>query len=80
MDSIRQRLENCFTAVFPALEKAHIDRADMASVEGWDSVATVTLMAVIQEEFGMEFSADELGLLISFDSILNVLKNRGFEV
>lgn len=77
MDSIQQRLENCFTAVFPALDKARIIRANMASVEGWDSVATVTLMAVIQEEFGIEFDADELDLLVSFDSILNVLKSKG---
>lgn len=77
MDSIQHRLENCFAAVFPTLENTRISGADMTSVEGWDSVATVTLMAVIQEEFGIEFDADELGLLVSFDSILNVLKSKG---
>lgn len=74
MDEIRQRLVNCFIAVFPTLNVEHLELVAPSSVEGWDSVATVTLMSVIEEEFEMEVDPENIEALLSFDSALSLVR------
>ena len=76
MNNSSERLAKCFAAVFPNLNEAHILSATPSSVEGWDSVATVTLMSVIEEEFAFEIIPDDIEQLLSFDSALAYLTNR----
>lgn len=76
-DNIHRRLVKCFSAVFPALSENEIQTASPYSVATWDSVATVTLLEVIEEEFEVTFDADELDRLTSFKEILDYLsRNR----
>ena len=76
MASPSERLISCFSTVFPELSREEIEHASMTSVAAWDSLATATLIAVIQEEFQAEITADEMGQLISFGLILEVLENK----
>jgi len=76
MDETRQRLSNCFEVVFPALPHERIPGASTASVAEWDSVAAITLMNVLEEEFGLEMDLDDLADLDSFDKILAYLQKR----
>jgi acyl carrier protein len=66
----------CFRAVFGALTPEEIPAASAEWVAGWDSVATVTLAAVIEEEFGIQFDASELEQITSFSGILAILERR----
>jgi acyl carrier protein len=70
MDDIRQRLVKCFVAVFPTINVNHLELLEPTSVEGWDSVATVTLMSVIEEEFEIQIDPENLEAILSFDSAL----------
>jgi acyl carrier protein len=74
MDEISQRLVNCFVAVFPTLNVEHLELVAPTNVEGWDSVATVTLMSVIEEEFGIEIDPENIETLLSFDSALSLVR------
>lgn len=47
------------------------------SVGGWDSVATVTLAATVEEEFGIEFEPEEMEELISFPVVLDRVLAHG---
>ena len=76
MAEMRYRLENCFAAVFPTLSEQEIAQADHLNVGQWDSVASVTLFATIEEEFGIEFSLDEMPKLVSFSKILDHLETN----
>lgn len=76
MDDVRARLERCFAAVFPDLRPDEIEDASPESVEAWDSLANATLVAVVEEEFDVEFSPDELGELDSFDALAGYLERR----
>lgn len=76
MDEIRIRLGNCFAAVFPTLSREEIARADHHSVSGWDSVASVTLFATIEEEFGLELEIMDLSELVSFEKIADYLTTK----
>ena len=71
----RDRLIHCFQAVFPDLSESDIPRASAERVGAWDSVATVTLTAVVEEEFGVQFQADDIENLTSFDAFLRVVNS-----
>lgn len=76
MNETRDRLIRCFQAVFPELSESQAIRAGTSCVAGWDSVATVTLAAVVEEEFEIEFAPEEMETLTSFQSVLDVLTQR----
>jgi acyl carrier protein len=56
MSNEEERLTECFRSVFPDLSSDEILRASSASVATWDSLATVTLVSLIEEEFGVTIS------------------------
>jgi acyl carrier protein len=76
MDETRQRLTKCFEVVFPDLSQEAIAAASTATVVAWDSVAAITLMNVVEEEFGFEMDLDDLGDLDSFEKLYAYLQNR----
>jgi acyl carrier protein len=51
------------------LTDAEVMRASTRRTSGWDSVATVNLIAAIEEEFGLEFAADEIEYLNSYEAL-----------
>ena len=71
MNPITPRLTACFQTVFPDLPAAEIPAASQATVAAWDSVAAITLVNVIEEEFGFEMDLDQLADLDSFSRILD---------
>jgi acyl carrier protein len=73
MDENASRLADCFLAVFPDISADEIAHASSASVQSWDSVATVTLLAIVEEEFGIEIEVKELARFVSFGGILSFL-------
>ncbi len=76
MDDLRERLIKCFAAVFPDLKPEQIPQASQSWVPEWDSIATVTLLSVLEEEFGVSFDLEELEHLTDFESILDKLKQH----
>ncbi len=76
MDDTRQRLTNCFQVVFPDLPEAKIATASTSSVSAWDSVAAITLMNVIEDEFGFQMDLDDLADLDSFEKVYSYLHKR----
>ena len=75
MSDVETRLRKCFEAVFPRLGYDQIPSAKMDNVEDWDSASTVMLVAVIEEEFGLQIDLAALELLLSFHSALEYLEN-----
>ena len=74
MPDPQEQLVNCFAAVFPALSRTEILEATSQSVSGWDSLAMVTLLAVIEEEFAIQFPPSELEQLTSFAAFSNYIE------
>lgn len=73
MSVVRKKLTNCFRAVFPSLSEADIPNASVATVRDWDSVAAITLLHVIGEEFQTEVDLERLAELNSFESLVEHL-------
>ena len=76
MDDLQARLVACFAGVFPSLAKQEICDADASTVKGWDSVASVTLLAAVEEEFGVEIGITEMAELLSFRSMFAYLQAK----
>lgn len=76
MTDAKARLFCCFQAVFPDLSEAEIPRASMTSVGSWDSLASVTLIAVVEEEFDIQVAPEDLERFVSFELILDYLQER----
>jgi acyl carrier protein len=76
MNDLSTRLIQCFSAVFPDLTEEQIRRASLTSVPKWDSIATVTLISLIEEEFRLHVEADKLGELVTFELTLEFVKKQ----
>ena len=73
--SVSERLIKCFSAVFPDLPTGNIPLASVDSVAAWDSMATVNLVALIEEEFQSQIETDVLPELVSFARIQAYLED-----
>jgi acyl carrier protein len=76
MIETKQRLLRCFRAVFPDLSEEELERASQTSLASWDSVNTVTLMTLVEEEFGIQFAPEDIEDLSSFGLFLAELETR----
>jgi acyl carrier protein len=76
MNDVQTRLIRCFAAVFPELSSEEILRASPGSVGSWDSLASVTLLSVLEEEFQIQLALEDLEHLVSFDAALDYVRRE----
>ena len=76
MNELRTRLAGCFATVFPLLPKEQIQQASPLTVPEWNSVSTITLANVIEEEFGPQIDLEDFAELDSFEAIAAYLASR----
>jgi acyl carrier protein len=73
VNELRSRLIECFAIVFPSLNQQEIPNASLVCVDSWDSLTSATLIATVEEEFGIRVAAHDLDQFVSFDLILDYL-------
>jgi acyl carrier protein len=76
MPELDDRLARCFASVFPALSPQEIRGASVESVPAWDSLAAVTLVAVLEQEFDTQIDLMELPDLTSYEAVRNYLEKQ----
>jgi acyl carrier protein len=74
--SLRERLTSCFANVFPDMPTDSIPDASTANVKEWDSIAHITLLAAVSEEFGVELETEDYAQLTSFQAIAEFAEQR----
>jgi acyl carrier protein len=80
MDETELRLAKCFCSVFAELSVSTAPEADVNSVTEWDSIRTVTLFAVLKEEYGFDVDIDDVGSTLSFQGILSYIRKNKHNV
>jgi acyl carrier protein len=70
---IASQLEDCLAIVFPKASRNELSSAAIGSLAGWDSLATLTLVSVIEETFQISVPLGDLEQFVSFELILNYL-------
>jgi acyl carrier protein len=76
MDNSEERLVKIFETTFPDLPTDQITTATQDRVQNWDSVAAITLMNLIEEEFSIQMDFEDLGELTSFQKILTYVNGK----
>lgn len=74
MDETQSKLARCFAALFPKLSADEIPLASQEKLSDWDSLASLTLMGLIEEEFGRTLDYEDLEKLTSFVAIVEYLE------
>jgi len=57
-----------------------VENATMESVDKWDSIGQMSLVAMIEDEFGFEMNPDEVMEFTSYAAGLDILKNHNVEL
>lgn len=52
----------------------------MESCDKWDSIGQMSLIAVLEDAFGIELAPDEVMAFTSYDAGLDILKNHQIEL
>jgi len=76
MDNAEARLLRCFSIVFSDLSDGELKNASVENMVDWDSVATVMLVNVVEEEFGIRVPPEDVEELASFRLFLSYLKSK----
>jgi len=70
MHDVKENLTKCFSTVFPELSREEIVAASPNTVGAWDSLSAVTLVALIEEEFGIQLEPGGGPENMSFENLL----------
>ncbi len=68
-NELRERLLECFASVFAELPRQALPQARADTIEAWDSLSALTLLSVIEEQFGITFDLNKADRLDSFAAI-----------
>jgi len=74
------RLARCFASVFPTLSHEEIRTSNVVPLLDLDSLAGVTLVTLIDQEFGVNVEVPDLLRLGSFEAIAQYLGKHSSEV
>ena len=76
MSEPNTKLVKCFAAVFPNISEEQIPGCSIENVPEWDSLATVTLASVLDQEFGTAIDVLHLLKLKSFVNAQEYLREH----
>lgn len=76
MTELGKRLTSCFLSVLPNLTAEEISKINVTALSDLDSWASATLVAVIDEDFGVQLSLDHLWELGTFQAIQQYLAQQ----
>jgi acyl carrier protein len=76
MNDIESKVARCFSNVFPDVPPSEFPRASTASLAAWDSVAHVTLLSSIAEEFSLDLEIEDFEDLVSYPLIVDYVESK----
>jgi acyl carrier protein len=76
MNHVARKLADCFALTFPNLSAERIPTASAENLSEWDSIAHITLLTVIGEQFGIDVDFEEFEGALSFEALAAKLQER----
>lgn len=71
--TVRDRVRSCFEIALPSLPPELLETVRKDAVDEWDSLASLTLIAVLEEEFGLIFDDTAVDSFTSFDAVVDTI-------
>ncbi|MGA3212314.1 MAG: acyl carrier protein [Terriglobales bacterium] len=72
-----EKLAAIFRAVFRLPATVNVFSLSQASNASWDSLAHVSLIAALEDEFNLSFQPDETLRMVSYGATLLILQGKG---
>jgi len=76
MDNYEIVLKESMAAVFEIPIDKITKTTSVDTVDVWDSLKHVSLVVTLEEEFEVEFSEEEILLMLNFDVILKLIQRK----
>lgn len=73
---MEEQVKAIMADLFTVAEASIDDRTSMETVERWDSLAQIDLIAALEEEFGVTFEVEEFEIMTSYPEVLDVLSEK----
>jgi acyl carrier protein len=73
------RLRSSFRSSLGLSEDYDVDGLEYRGIESWDSIAHMTLVAAIEDEFDVMIDTDDVIDMSSFDKAREILTKQGVE-
>ncbi|AQS84893.1 MAG: acyl carrier protein [Acetobacter aceti] len=75
-ERIRKRLVRVFNTILPDKSAEEVPEATVDNTEGWDSLATLSLFTLAEEEFGIKLGLDLIGETKSFAALEKLVAEK----
>jgi acyl carrier protein len=72
-----EKLQSAFGAALPLADNVDYNQIVYGQTNGWDSIAHMTLIAEIENQFDVMLTTDELIALSSFSKAKELLQTHG---
>ena len=80
MQQQEQKLKEVLSRIFNVSLDTITEDASPDTIESWDSLRHMNLVLALEEEFGVEFTDDQVVEILSYKLIKIVLKEHGIEL
>lgn len=75
-DKILEKLQEIFIDIFGDETIIITNYTDASDIEGWDSLAHISILAAVQDEFAVTFSMDEIIEMKNVEDMINSIRGK----
>jgi acyl carrier protein len=76
-EEVVERLNHLFRDIFDDDDISVTDATTAADIDGWDSLAHITLILGVEREFRIKMTAAEVGSLKNVGQMIDIITARG---
>ncbi len=75
----KEKYINCFTEALEVPAEG-VEKLEYQGVESWDSVGHMSLVAALEDAFGIQMDTDDIVDLSSFEKGIAIMRKYGVEI
>jgi len=75
-DNVFEIIQNLFRDVFDDDEIILTDETTANDIDEWDSLQNITILAAIEEDFGIKFQISEARHLVNIGALVDLVVNK----
>lgn len=79
MNDTIQRVNKVFRIIFEKEDLVVSEKTCADDIDGWDSLQHINLIAMLEQEFGIEFDIDEIVSMENVGDMIRVIDEKGME-
>jgi acyl carrier protein len=76
-EAILERVRNIVAEITEVEVERVTSQSSPANLEEWDSLAQVNIVLSLEQEFGRQFSPDQIERMVSVEKIVEIFTARG---